>query len=293
MVRKNGVKAVLSGEGSDECYLGYEFLVPESRKNSNSLKGALYKFIQLIVKRMGLPAEGTINSSEFVMGFSPYSSVANMSAPQRRLKLAEIVTGLHNRFEVAVETESIRTGVLDGDTQNEYSNYMKSIDLLNYNLRALLHRNDSMGMAASIESRFPFLDSRLVNMAVNMPYDCKIRSSSIGLNGNRSVFRDKWILREVADRYLPGDLSQRTKAPFPTDAYHRLQISPTFFKNSLMVDLFGLSQQETRYLIDNSPLDLKLKLLQLDVWAHISLNNLAKQSIKDRLKDHVTIRPLD
>ena len=47
---------------------------------------------------------------------------------------------------------------------------MESSDLGHYDLGRLLHRNDTMGMAASIESRFPFLDSAFVRLAVNMPH---------------------------------------------------------------------------------------------------------------------------
>ena len=41
-------------------------------------------------------------------------------------------------------------------------------DLLSYNLRTLLHRNDTVRMAASIEARFPFLGEALVKTAINL-----------------------------------------------------------------------------------------------------------------------------
>jgi asparagine synthase (glutamine-hydrolysing) len=201
--------------------------------------------------------------------------------------------GLHNRFEVAVETEDIRTCVRTTNGKAINNNYMKSLDLLNYNLRALLHRNDSMGMAASIESRFPFLDSDLVRLAVNMPDNYKIRLSFTALDRNRPFFADKWVLRKVADRYLPRELSQRPKAPFPTDAYQRVQISPSFFEKSFIVDLFDLSSRQARYLIENAQQDLKLKLMHLDVWAHMCLNALPEQSMSKKLRDYVIVKPLD
>jgi hypothetical protein len=48
---------------------------------------------------------------------------------------------LHNRFETAA---NLRRG------------YLGSLNLLNYHLRTLPHRNDSLGMAASIEAGFLF-----------------------------------------------------------------------------------------------------------------------------------------
>jgi asparagine synthase (glutamine-hydrolysing) len=293
LVRRIGVKAVLSGEGSDECYLGYDFCKPDVLRYSKPHKAALKKLIEIVIKRTKIQREYNIDSPQFVMGFSPYSSVATRSSLQHRLELAEIIMGLHNRFEVAVETEDIRTCVRTTNGKAINNNYMKSLDLLNYNLRALLHRNDSMGMAASIESRFPFLDSDLVRLAVNMPDNYKIRLSFTALDRNRPFFADKWVLRKVADRYLPRELSQRPKAPFPTDAYQRVQISPSFFEKSFIVDLFDLSSRQARYLIENAQQDLKLKLMHLDVWAHMCLNALPEQSMSKKLRDYVIVKPLD
>jgi len=52
LIRENGVKAILSGEGSDECYLGYDFLVNEHpllfyRK----IPGYIQRFLQKADKR--------------------------------------------------------------------------------------------------------------------------------------------------------------------------------------------------------------------------------------------------
>lgn len=292
LVRRNGVKAVLSGEGSDECYLGYDFCKPDVLRYLKPHKVAFKKLIEIVMKLTKIHREYSIDSPQYVMGFSPYSSVATRSSLQHRLGLAEIVMGLHNRFEVAVETEDIRTCVRTTKGKAIHNNYMRSLDLLNYNLRALLHRNDSMGMAASIESRFPFLDSALVRLAVNMPDNYKIRLSFTALDRKGLFFADKWVLRKVAERYLPRELSQRPKAPFPTNAYQRIRISPSFFEKSFIVDLFGLSSRKARYLIENAQQDLKLKLMHLEVWAHMCLNTLSAESMRKKLRDYVIVKPL-
>ncbi len=170
---------------------------------------------------------------------------------------------------------------------------MPSLDLLNYNLRALLHRNDAMGMTASIESRFPFLDRELVKLAVNLPYRCKIRFAPTAMDSNHYFFKDKWILRKVAERYLPNKLSRRSKGQFRVDTFTRMQISPTFFEKSPIVDLFGLSSRELWHLIDHAQHPLKLKLLHLDAWAHVCLHNLPKPSLNHRLRHHIVVRLRD
>jgi asparagine synthase (glutamine-hydrolysing) len=204
---------------------------------------------------------------------------------------AELMTALHNRFEVANETMESRAHVLGGNNNSDGQAVVKSLDLLNYNLRSLLHRNDSMGMAASIESRFPFLDTELVKLALNMPYKYKIRFSPVSFDKSHPFFRDKWILRKVGDRYLPRALSQREKKPFPVNAYspRRMRISPRFFENSHIGEIFGLSSSETRFLIEKAAHDLKLKLIHLEVWSHVCLNDFPKETINRRLKDHLSV----
>jgi asparagine synthase (glutamine-hydrolysing) len=204
---------------------------------------------------------------------------------------ADLPTALHNRFEVASETVAVRDRLLAAGLRANRGT-LESIDLLNYNLGALLHRNDSMGMAASIASRFPFLSTRLVRLAVNLPYATKMRFVPTLFDRDHAFFEDKWILRKVAERYLPRELSARPKKPFPVNAYsrRRLRISPAFFDDSFVANLFGLSSTKERLLVARASHDLKVKLMQLEVWAHVCLNRLPKESILRRLKDHVTVR---
>jgi asparagine synthase (glutamine-hydrolysing) len=267
LVRKHNVKAVLTGEGSDECFLGYDFSSPDVRRWRHHPKSTLKELIDTLVR----PRE--------------------IKRP-RRMRTPEMVMNLHNRFEVALDEEEIRAHIRTRLGPATDGRNLRSLDLLNYNLRALLHRNDVMGMAASIESRFPFLDSTLVKLAVNMPFYYKIRPSLKALDPRHFFFRDKYILREVADRYLPRGLSQRSKQAFPVNAYQRMQIPAAFFERSFVADLFGISSREVRYLIDNARQDLKLKLLHLEIWGDVFLEEVPQQSIVSKLREHITVKPL-
>jgi asparagine synthase (glutamine-hydrolysing) len=275
LVRDTGVKAVLSGEGSDECFLGYSFLSPDLRQWKRYAKD----FLKMLIRKI----EGGRDSQQYEWQTYPSRNVA--------LSYEAVIRGLHTRFEMALETEDIFDAVRRRNGTISY-NSIKSLDLLNYNLRALLHRNDSMGMAASVESRFPFLDSRLVRYAVNMPYNAKIRFSPAARDRNHSFFQDKWVLRKLADRYLPKTLARLPKEPFPVNAFQRMQIASAFFDKSFIVDLFGLSSREIRYLIDRSEQHLKLKLLHLDVWAHLCLRGVPAQTYVERLREHVVVKPV-
>ncbi|MBK6751547.1 MAG: asparagine synthase (glutamine-hydrolyzing) [Pyrinomonadaceae bacterium] len=71
-------------------------------------------------------------------------------------------------------------------------------------LHELLMKQDQMSMAASIESRVPFLDHRLVEFTARMPREMKLRGSTT-----------KWILREAMKGILPAEIIDRPKMGFP------------------------------------------------------------------------------
>jgi len=68
----------------------------------------------------------------------------------------------------------------------------------------LLMKQDQMSMAASIESRVPFLDHHLVEFAASLPPRLKLRG-----------FKTKWILREAVRSILPPEILTRRKMGFP------------------------------------------------------------------------------
>jgi asparagine synthase (glutamine-hydrolysing) len=166
-----------------------------------------------------------------------------------------------------------------------------SLQLIGDTLRSLLHRNDCLGMAANIESRFPFLDTGLVRLAVNMPYRYKVRFSPATLEREHLFLRDKWVLRKVAERYLPPALAQRRKRGFPINAHRRMDVSAEFFENSLVADLFDLDGKAMRYFVDHAGRAMRRRLLHLEVWAHACLHDAPRNKLLAKLRRHVAVRP--
>src|SRR5262249_45318342 len=68
----------------------------------------------------------------------------------------------------------------------------------------LLMKQDQMSMAASIESRVPFLDHQLVEFAARLPDRCKL-----------SLWTTKCVLREALKDVFPPSILQRPKMGFP------------------------------------------------------------------------------
>jgi asparagine synthase (glutamine-hydrolysing) len=89
------------------------------------------------------------------------------------------------------------------DTKSYY-NKMTHFDLVT-GLPALLHVEDRVSMAASLESRVPLLDYRIADLVASMPPGMKFRGGEL-----------KYMLRRAVDGLLPASVAQRKdKMGFP------------------------------------------------------------------------------
>jgi asparagine synthase (glutamine-hydrolysing) len=89
------------------------------------------------------------------------------------------------------------------DARNTLLDRLLYTDIKTY-LVELLMKQDQMSMAASVESRVPFLDHRLVEFVARLPPRLKLRGVTT-----------KWILREAARDLLPPAILTRRKMGFP------------------------------------------------------------------------------
>lgn len=82
---------------------------------------------------------------------------------------------------------------------NQFLHLEMNSFLVNHNL----NYTDKMGMAESVEIRVPYLDKELVALAATMPVSLKMKGTTT-----------KYILRKVAEKYLPKEVIYRSKAGF-------------------------------------------------------------------------------
>ena len=132
-------------------------------------------------------------------------------------------------------------------------------------------KQDQMSMAASIESRVPFLDHKLVEFAARLPEKMKLRGHDT-----------KWVLRKAMQGILPPEILDRPKMGFPVPLGSWLR-GP--FRN--MVDEYILSERSLRRGIFNAKALKQLvaahdagedhtarmfRLMNLEIWHRIFID---------------------
>jgi len=262
LVKEHNVKAVLTGEGADECFLGYSSI--PTRKAIQNYYSVLDVFRTVI---RTIPKLGPL------LWRNPSQELANIS----------LLTGLNEE----VDAESVVREICEVGAGSQ-----RSLDLLGYHLQTLLHRNDRLGMAASIEARFPYLDHRVVHFAVNLPDKYKIRFSiRAGRERTHPFVFTKWILRKVAQRHLPADLANRRKLGFPTSIFERLRIDTAYFAGGWVADVFSLDERKLNYLMEKTPPSFHMKLFLLEGWARLHLLGKNIQELQKDIEIHAAVSP--
>lgn len=198
---RQDVKVVLSGEGSDELFAGYPkyHFAGATRWLRAPAPGALVSRMERSLPankfrlRIAMRALAEDSYQERLRGwFAPFT-----------LAERELLTG---RASPRCAPEGYTSG------QGDALRRMLYADTAVWLADNLLERGDRMSMAASLETRPPFLDYRLVELAFDLPSRVKIRGRT-----------SKWVLKQVARQYLPKNIIDRPKIGFkvPLDRWFR------------------------------------------------------------------------
>lgn len=262
------VKVVLSGEGGDELFGGY----PK------------YRFASWGGRARWVPAGPRQAVGRFLEARLP-ASMGRHRIALRALTAGSEVNQLGTWF--APFTAAERRELIGRDPAPERARQLPDgtdeIDrMLRYDLASwlpdnLLERGDRMTMAASLELRPPLLDHRLVEFVFGLPSNLKVR---------RGV--PKWLLKEVARRYLPEEIVTRRKVGFrvPLDSWFRTGLretardrltGPGSFVGSVL-DRHAVSRLLDRHEGGGHDEEIRIwTLLSLEVWHEVCVDGWAKE----------------
>nr|WP_314277828.1 asparagine synthase (glutamine-hydrolyzing) [uncultured Peptostreptococcus sp.] len=199
LVRDKGVTVVLSGEGADEIFGGYEWYdIDAGQKKLKSLPGFILKPAASIAKhlpyfhgkttllRAGRPVEETFIGEALVFEEEEAKSI--------------LKTKYQNSKSVRQITKEVYDMVKGKDdlTKKQY------LDIKLFMEGDILQKADKMSMAHSIELRVPFLDKEVMKVGQTIGSDQKISNNTT-----------KYVLRKAAEKKLPEEWYRRKKKGFP------------------------------------------------------------------------------
>jgi asparagine synthase (glutamine-hydrolysing) len=218
------VKVVLSGDGGDELFGGYDAYQAQQMAARFAGVGDVLMPAMAAVAAALPPTEkkkGVVNKfKRFVQGaalapqdLGHYRWMVYLSTrAKRRLYSA----GLQAALNTSDVYRPVRE-VLQRYTSDDVLNRQLYTDLSLYLADDILVKVDRMSMATSLETRAPFLDADVMELAFSMPGDLKIR------NGER-----KWILKRAMRGVLPERILTRRKEGFsiPMKNWLRRELQP-------------------------------------------------------------------
>jgi asparagine synthase (glutamine-hydrolysing) len=187
--QRHNIKVVLSGEGADELFGGYD----------SYLQIARYAPWQTWARRAGWAARllaGQVDRQDLLWRLGsafPFRGTAYVFGESYRRRF------LNNDFSL----DDWLATVYAGSRELSPINRMLYFDLQTRIPSDLLIRTDRVTMAASIECRVPFLDHELVEAVVGLPAQLKI-SKGVG----------KRLLKRLACRFMPEAMVYRPKVGF-------------------------------------------------------------------------------
>ena len=191
------VKVVLSGEGADEFFGGYNYYREEvDMKFYNKIT---YFIRHLIGKIASIFPEG--------YGFN--------FLVRRGEKLENSYIGVNRNFsekmarKVLCKDYSLRGIDVTKGTYEEFKGYsnihkMQAIDINYWLMKDILLKADRMTMASSLEGRVPFIDKEVFKVASTLPIDYKVTKENT-----------KVALREAAKEVIPTEAYKKKKLGFP------------------------------------------------------------------------------
>ena len=210
LTKERGIKVVLTGEGADESFLGYdlykEVLVRQFclRRPDSKVRPRLFDRLYPYLRSGG---QGGELWYKFFLDAGPASDPLFSHLP--RVALASRIkdffapglkAGLSGTDALA-ELRAALPGDFDRWTPLGRAAWLECSTLLSGYL--LSSQGDRMAMAHGVEGRFPYLDHRVVQFAARLPERHKL----LGLH-------EKQILRRWAAKTLPPVVSARRKQPY-------------------------------------------------------------------------------
>ena len=212
LVRAEGIKVVLTGEGADEMFAGYDLFREGkvrrfwARQPNSAWRPRLLERLYPYLSRS--PVSQQAMARQFFgrnldryrdVGFAHSTRWDTTGALHRLLSrdMRELTAGYDavGRFVASLSPEVARWSSLAQDQHIEIRTLLAGY--------LMSSQGDRMLLGNSVEGRFPFLDPKVIALANSLPDDYKLR-----------VLDEKHVLKQAAIGLVPAGIIQRQKQPY-------------------------------------------------------------------------------
>lgn len=199
--RSQGIKVLLGGVGADDLFSGY-------RRHQALYYERLLAYYPAILRQPAIQALRLIGKDNAARRLSKLFSTSGNTVMQRIQQYAwlpndRLTTLFKNPSELIMPERYFEQLLAEIPLETNPLNQMLFWEMRTFLPDHNLNYTDKMSMAAGVETRVPYLATRLVALSAAMPPELK-------MNGNQT----KYVLREVARQYLPREIIDRKKTGF-------------------------------------------------------------------------------
>jgi asparagine synthase (glutamine-hydrolysing) len=210
-VRENNIKVVITGEGADELLAGYN-IFKENKIRHFWAKDPKSRIRPLLLKKLYpyITALQNANPNALKMFFG-YKLSETGSPIYSHLLRWKNSSNIKNHFSKTIQEKlagfdpyknlMANLGQMDNMDPLAKAQYIEMVIFLSGYL--LSSQGDRMGMANSVEGRYPFLDHRIIEFCATLPPDFKLK----GLN-------EKVLLKKMMKGKLPEEILNRPKQAY-------------------------------------------------------------------------------
>lgn len=212
VVRENNIKVVITGEGADELLAGYN-IFKENKIRHFWAKDKNSAFRPLLLKKLYPYITALQNSNPNALRmFFGYKLEETDSPVYSHLLRWKNTSNIKNHFSAELQNQlefydpnndlltSLNGNLIDLDPLAKAQFIETKIFLSGYLLSS---QGDRMGMANSVEGRYPFLDYRVIEFCASLPPDYKMK-----------FLEEKILLKSLMKGKLPVDILNRPKQAY-------------------------------------------------------------------------------
>lgn len=224
-VYESGYKVVLSGEGSDEIFFGYdayfEHLKVDGVCGELSDKSKAF-LLEYHVKNSINDKMWTYLKRAYSQDIPIFRTFGECFRDTQKKELLGV------GFGGADESERYFKELYKYSSSLEYSQWISYIDIKHWIGEVLMTKMDRMSMAHSLESRAPFLDYRLVEYVMSLPSSVRVGATT------------KSLLKEIAVKHIPSEIVYRQKKGFSSPHFEWYYET---YKDKILEDLRAVNAE--------------------------------------------------